>query len=294
MLKRSHNLPRIPQPSRTFPGDRIASLLTGLLILMTLPALAEDGITAVHENGRTVYVNEERPAAKPGRATAAPVRGARLVYWSVVEKRWKAVPAPPPWAMSAARSAAAEVSTFVSQRPKTAASPARSNPNYRALADGHDVSAEELDRVIDEAASRHNVDPNLVRAVIKVESNFDARAVSQKGAMGLMQLMPQTARQLQVTNPFDAAQNVDAGVRHLKALLNSYNGDVPLTLAAYNAGESAVNRNRGIPPYRETRTYVKRITDLYLKGGGNLFGPASTPVRVFRNADGVLSITNTE
>ena len=124
-----------------------------------------------------------------------------------------------------------------------------------------------IDKAIEDSAAKHNVDPNLVRALVKVESNFNPSAVSRKGAMGLMQLMPATAKELKVTNPFDPAQNVDAGVRHLKGLLNNFNGDVSLSLAAYNAGQGAVQRNRGVPPFAETRNYVRRITSLY--GGGS-------------------------
>ena len=140
------------------------------------------------------------------------------------------------------------------------------------------------------------MDPNLVRALVKVESNFNPNAVSRKGAMGLMQLMPSTARQLKVSNPFNPEENVDAGVRHLKKLLESYNGNVPLSLAAYNAGSGAVSRSAGIPRYRETRNYVRRITTLYGGGmGGTYFdGASSEPVKVQRDARGVLYITNTD
>jgi soluble lytic murein transglycosylase-like protein len=145
------------------------------------------------------------------------------------------------------------------------------------------------------AAARHNVDPNLVRAVVKVESNFNSNAVSRKGAMGLMQLMPSTARSLNVKNPFDPQQNVDAGVRHLKQLLENYNGDVNLTLAAYNAGSGAVARSAGVPHYAETQKYVRRITNLYY--GGSDLAPATAshdPVHVQRDARGVLYISNTD
>jgi soluble lytic murein transglycosylase-like protein len=160
---------------------------------------------------------------------------------------------------------------------------------------GHQASSDEVDGAIVMAAARHNVDPNLVRAVVKVESNYNSNAVSRKGAMGLMQLMPSTARQLNVKNPFDAEQNVDAGVRHLKQLLENYGGDVNLTLAAYNAGSGAVARSAGVPRYAETQNYVRRITNLYY--GGFDFGASGAsrdPVRVQRDARGVLYISNTD
>jgi soluble lytic murein transglycosylase-like protein len=110
-----------------------------------------------------------------------------------------------------------------------------------------------------DAARRHRVDAQLVAAVIAVESGFQSDAVSPKGAMGLMQLMPTTAAELGVTNPFDPKQNIEGGVRHLRALLTRYSGDRRLALAAYNAGVAAVERHRGIPPYSETRAYVRKV-----------------------------------
>ena len=167
-------------------------------------------------------------------------------------------------------------------------------------------SQKDIDSAIDEAASRHNVDPSLVRSVVKVESNFNPNAVSSKGAMGLMQLMPSTARSLNVSNPFDPAQNVDAGVRHLRKLLDNYGGNVQLSLAAYNAGAGAVARSAGVPHFRETQNYVRRITSLYNGGvpGTSLMGNSSLatsmerasrePVRVQRDAQGVLTMSNTD
>lgn len=113
------------------------------------------------------------------------------------------------------------------------------------------------------AARRHGLDPDLVMAVVSVESGFRPRAVSPKGAQGLMQLMPKTASSLGVADAFDPAQNLDGGARHLGQLLTLYGGDLTRALAAYNAGEGAVDRHRGVPPYRETRAYVKKVLERY-------------------------------
>ena len=110
------------------------------------------------------------------------------------------------------------------------------------------------------AAERHGLEPRLLESVIRVESNFSERARSRKGAMGLMQLMPRTERQYSLDDPYDPAGNIDAGARHLRTLLDRF--DLPVALAAYNAGEGAVERYGGVPPYRETRAYVARILRL--------------------------------
>jgi hypothetical protein len=116
------------------------------------------------------------------------------------------------------------------------------------------------DPIIESAAVRHDVDPRVVKAVIQVESAFHPRARSSKGAMGLMQLMPRTARQYQARNPYDPTSNIEAGTKYLKKLLAEF--ELPLALAAYNAGEGAVRRFGGIPPYAETQAYVRKTLSL--------------------------------
>src|SRR2546425_9517892 len=123
-----------------------------------------------------------------------------------------------------------------------------------------------LREMITAAAMGEGVDPALVEAVVAVESAFSPRAVSHKGAMGLMQLMPQTARLLGVSNAFDPRENLIAGTRHLRDLLHLFRGDLPRALAAYNAGASAVITHGGIPPYRETREYVRLVLARYQPG----------------------------
>lgn len=140
---------------------------------------------------------------------------------------------------------------------------------------------------ISDASDRYSVDPGLVQSVIRVESAFNPWAVSRKGARGLMQLMPRTASALGVRNSFNPAQNIDGGVRHLRNLIDRYGGNLPLALAAYNAGAQAVDWYRGIPPYPETQHYVRRILSLYGSGAG-------TPQVIFRYEDsqGTIIYTN--
>ncbi|OPY90618.1 MAG: Soluble lytic murein transglycosylase precursor [Syntrophus sp. PtaU1.Bin208] len=125
------------------------------------------------------------------------------------------------------------------------------------------VRNSDYNKAIKSACKRYTVDPALVRAVIMAESNFNPEAISPKGAMGLMQLMPDTARQMGVSNPFNPVENIHGGVGYLSRLLKSLNGDLSLALAAYNAGPERVKNYNGIPPFQETWSYIKRVLDYY-------------------------------
>jgi soluble lytic murein transglycosylase-like protein len=131
--------------------------------------------------------------------------------------------------------------------------------------------------MVDTIATNYGVDPALVRAVIKTESNFNRWAVSNKGALGLMQLIPNTGRRFGVRDFFDPQQNVDGGVRYLRFLLDKFNGNLDLSLAAYNAGENLVEKLGRIPPIAETTNYVRRVRAIYKKPSAPLMTPV-TPV----------------
>lgn len=139
---------------------------------------------------------------------------------------------------------------------QAAASPVTAGQGERAAA---------FQPLIGSLSARYGVDQKLVNAVIQQESGFNPNAVSKAGATGLMQLMPGTAQHLGVKNAQNPAQNLDGGIRYLKGLLDQFNGNIPLALAAYNAGPGAVSKHKGIPPYQETQQYVRNILSMYLK-----------------------------
>ncbi len=152
------------------------------------------------------------------------------------------------------------------------------------------LGSSDLNRVILRSANRHQVDPDLVRAVVRVESNFNPNAVSPRGAQGLMQLIPATAERFGVRNPFDPVDNIEGGVRYLKFLLERFRGDLELTLAAYNAGENAVSRYNGVPPFRETRDYLLKISRIYPLDWQHYGVPA---VVKFVDSKGIVHFSNT-
>ena len=267
-----------------------------------LPAIAIGAARKTAARGIVKRINSHNPAQKIDATAGLPVISAQLVpqqspgdlvYWSKQERRWKQVPRISNATMRRAISAASEIRAEAHPTQRLSRGQRVSSQPLAASATGSN-----LDAAIDEAAARHQVDPDLVRALIQVESNFNPRARSPKGAMGLMQLMPATARSLNVRNAFDARQNLDGGVRHLAGLLQDFDGNVELSLAAYNAGAGAVQRHNGIPPYAETQNYVRRITAIYGQHGApftsSSAAAASAPIRMFRDAAGHTLFSNAE
>ena len=152
---------------------------------------------------------------------------------------------------------------------------------------------------IHKAAAKYDLEPELIKAVIKTESNGNHRAVSRKGAMGLMQLMPTTANDMNVSNPFNPEENIEGGAKYLKYLLERFNGNLTLALAAYNSGPKTVEKYGAVPPIDETRQYVKRIFNLYsgrksyaLTDAGSTTGQKVTPIYKVVLEDGTILFTN--
>ena len=174
-------------------------------------------------------------------------------------------------------------------------------PASRSGSGSGSMAAEKYETEIALCADDHGVDSALVKAVIKAESNYDNRAISRAGAQGLMQLMPATSRLRNVDNPFNPGQNIDGGVRHLKYLLRTFDGDTKLALAAYNAGENAVRKYNGVPPFPETKNYVSTVLSLYGRYSGLVPGASvdsggtatqTAQIQSFVNAEGTQVFTN--
>jgi hypothetical protein len=233
-----------------FPRKGLGWLLfSSSILLITLGLLSKaasaDVVSVIDEHGHRVFINLEpaKPRATPGAtATLQPVSAkastpdAGLV--ASTEAPGVMPPPSPPMGISAGQ-------------PTNG---------------GGALTNDRLEQLIKTVAERHNVDPALVRAVIRTESNGDPTAVSNKGAQGLMQLMPTTAAELGVSNAFNPQENLEGGVRYLQQLLARYGGDLDKALAAYNAGAGAVDRAKGVPRYRETQEYVKKVTKSYYAG----------------------------
>ncbi len=157
-----------------------------------------------------------------------------------------------------------------------------------------------INELVEQTASRFQVDPELIRAMIRVESDYDPKAVSSKGAMGLMQLIPATAHRFGVANPFDPKQNLEGGVNYLKYLLGLFGGDLNLSLAAYNAGEHSVQRSGGIPAIPETQNYVRKVTSIYQTGDAPMAAkatskePPKTLITRYVDEYGVVHYTNVD
>jgi len=233
-----------------------------------------------------VFINADSRVGRTGStishpAPAAPVAPSQDVAEeppSAPRPRWPELPQP----SGAPQSESAYTAPVVTASPNQPPAPA--GPENR------------LDRIVREAAQRNKLDPALVKAVISTESGWNPRAVSRKGAVGLMQLIPSTAQRYGVNNAFDPAQNIEGGTRYLRSLLDRYNGDLTKSLAAYNAGERTVDVNGGVPAIPETQRYVQKVTDAYFQPGSGrnseLWSPPKPPVRREVDSNGRVVFTN--
>jgi soluble lytic murein transglycosylase-like protein len=230
-------------------------------IWFVLPSTSHAQIASyVDEHGKLEYVNRDSPAHRVGNTISSPSAGSQALRPGFRTE-------------FGAEQAAAAIAT-----------------------NGTNGSDERLDRIVRDAAERHRVDPALVKAVISTESGWNPRAISSKGAVGLMQLIPGTAQRFGVGNRFDPAQNVEGGTMYLRTLLDRYNGDLTKSLAAYNAGEGAVDRVGGVPQFPETQRYVQKVTNAYFQpdSGRNaqLWSPPRRPVRRDVDSNGRVVFTN--
>ena len=246
--------------------------ITAILGFAQMSAFA--GQIAILKNGFSIHFDHKEQNAKSTRlfTSTGYLDIASDQITSFEEDETPVVPEPAPVAAapstqvtSSTVAAKPPVSKPLVSKPAVSASLANSTPAAQPVAmkvtapANPAASAIDIDQVVREASNKNRLDPDFVSSVIMAESNFKTHAVSKKGAQGLMQLMPATAAQLGVADPFDPRANVEAGAAHLSALLDRYNNDPIKALAAYNAGAHRVKQYNGVPPYRETRAYINKI-----------------------------------
>jgi soluble lytic murein transglycosylase-like protein len=241
----------------TKTGTAVAVLAAA--IWFSLPTLSHAQIASyVDEHGKVIYVNRDSPAPRIGSTISPPSVGAQALRPGFKTE------------FGSGSQAAAVSSTSESD--------------------------DRFDSIVRQSAERNKVDPALVKAVISTESGWNPRAISPKGAVGLMQLIPGTAQRFGVDNRFDPAQNVEGGTMYLRSLLDRYNGDLTKSLAAYNAGEGAVDRSGGVPQFPETQRYVRKVTDRYFQPGSGrnpqLWSRPRAPVRRDVDSNGRVVFTN--
>jgi soluble lytic murein transglycosylase-like protein len=232
------------------------AILMGVLVLCTIPAHAQI-VSYMDSSGKRVFINADpAPVAKQAKSALSRASGITKIAFHSTQH-------------------------FLNATPELSAA---------ALA-----NRDKIEEMIHEVSTRYRVDPALVRAVIETESHWNSTAISRRGALGLMQLVPGTAQQLGVNNALDPKQNLDGGVRYLHSLLERYNGDLDKALAAYNAGPGAVDRAGGVPRYRETREYVQKVTDSYYRPGSDRLPrvfESREPIYRTVEADGRVVFTN--
>ena len=255
------------------------NLLAGFALILAgsfpnpLPA-AENISAYVDASGRVIFVNEgDGPMPAVRNSTPRVTNGDHLIVSSTA---------------AAARREPSALSD--APQPPLSAGPVPANSSV-----GSDSSdATNVDSLIEQAANQHQIDPELVRAIVRVESNFNPYAVSPAGARGLMQLIPSTAMRFGVRNSFDPRANLDGGIRYLKYLLGMYGGDLQLTLAAYNAGEDAVAHSRGVPAIRETQNYIRKVGEIYPMRFVPLGAPPVPQIQKYKDRTGVVHFSNTD
>jgi len=254
-FRRARSKARTRKPTMRTLSNSVAFLL-GLLILCAIPAHGQI-VSYMDSDGKRVFINADPPPV-PTSAKSPQLKAAGIT----------------------------KIAFHSTQHPFL------TPPELSAAAA---ANREKIEVMIREVSPRYRVDPALVRAVIETESHWNMRAISRRGAQGLMQLVPGTAQQLGVRNALDPRQNLDGGVRYLQSLLTRYNGDLDRALAAYNAGPGAVDRAGGVPRIRETREYVQKVTDSYYRPGSDRLPrifEAREPIFKTVESDGRVIFTN--